>query len=275
MNDQEIAGEVVTSVPNEAALEVDQTANQNLETTPPAETTEVQAEEKTQAEKTFTKAEVEALMSEEIAKKTAKLLRQRDAARAQNEATEQELAKVRPKPEANDEPQETQFSTPKEYAYALANWTLQQKEREVKAQEAQKAQSSFASRVAEFREDLEDIPGISFDKLARLPLSDAAVEAILDSDMRVKIAAHLLENKEDVERITKLSPARQAVELGKLEVKLSTAPAKKISQAPTPITPVTGKASVSTDDLYDPKLQANTDAWIAAFNKKQSEKRRR
>ena len=122
---------------------------------------------------------------------------------------------------------------------------------------------------------MEDVPDFNYDKLTRLPLSDAAVEALLDSDMRAKLAVHLLSNKADVERISQLSPARQASELGKLEAKLSIVPAKKISSAPAPITPVGGKGSVVTEDLYDPKFAANTDAWIAAYNKRQAEKRKR
>lgn len=272
MENQVVDGGVDTPVvdANEAALEVDQTASQT-ETTPPAEKTEGQQDEKTQAEKTFTQAELDEILE----KKTAKLARQRDKERAQREATEQELRRFKPAYEPTGEPQEDQFSTPKEYAKAYAKWELEQLTQSVNAEKAQKAEASFKERVSEFREELEDIPDASFDKLSRLPLSDAAVEALLDSDMRAKLAVHLLNNKADVERIAQLSPARQASELGKLEAKLSAAPAKKISSAPAPITPVGGKGSVVSDDLYDPKLQANPEAWIAAYNKRQADKRKR
>lgn len=271
MENQESVGEVVTSVANDNALVVDQTGESAAETTPPHEDTETHAEEKIQAEKTFTQAELDEILE----KKTAKLARQRDKERAQRAEVEQELQKFKPAYRPDGEPKEDQYETAKEYAQAYSKWEHEQVRRSYQAEQAQKADATFKERVNDFREEMEDVPDFNYDKLTRLPLSDAAVDALLDSDMRAKLAVHLLANKDEVDRISKFSPARQASELGKLEAKLSAAPVKKISKAPEPITPVGGKGSVVSDDLYDPKLQANTDAWIVAYNKKQADKRRR
>jgi hypothetical protein len=59
--------------------------------------------------------------------------------------------------------------------------------------------------------------------------------------------AYMSANPDEVERITKLSDARQAVELGKLEAKLQSAP--KTSKASPPISPVTGARGGASPDL--------------------------
>jgi len=275
MEIQETSGGVVTPVENEVVanevdLEVDQSTAQK-ETTPPSEDTEAQKEEKTQAEKTFTQAELDEILE----KRTAKIARQRDKERERREAHEQELAQLRPKQPLAGKPQLSQFDNDAEaYAEALANWKIDEQVRAINDLDAEKAKRSFSARVNEFKEDLEDVPNVNFDKLVRLKLSDAAIEAMLDSPLRVKLAAHLLTNKSDAERIESISsPARQAVELGKLEVKLSAPVAKKVSQTPAPITPVGARGSAPSSDLYDPKLQANPEEWIKVYNAKQAEKR--
>lgn len=71
--------------------------------------------------------------------------------------------------------------------------------------------------------------------------------AMLESDHKAEIAYYLASNPEEMERIAKLSPARQMAETLKLEEKIQAkAPAKKPSKAPAPIDPVGGKAG--TDD---------------------------
>jgi hypothetical protein len=266
METQETIGDVVVTS-NDLVVEPVEIE----ESTPQDADTDKQIEEETPAEKTFTQKELDEILE----KKTAKLARQRDKERTERAAIEQELRRLQPPQKQTNEPQEGQFETAKEYAQAYAQWKFSQAEQNHRAKQIEKENASFSERVTDFKDELEDIPDFDYKKLIRLPLSDTAVEALLDSDIRVKLAVHLLANPSDVDRIGKLSPGRQASELGKLEAKLSSAPVKKVSQAPAPITPVTGKGSVTTADLYDPKFASNTDAWIAEYNRKQAEKRKR
>lgn len=71
----------------------------------------------------------------------------------------------------------------------------------------------------------------------------AMARAMLESDQKAEIAYYLASNPEEMDRIAKLSPLRQAAEILKLEDKVSSkAPAKKPSKAPAPIEPVGGKS---------------------------------
>lgn len=73
----------------------------------------------------------------------------------------------------------------------------------------------------------------------------AMARAMLESDQKAEIAYYLASNPEEMDRIAKLSPLRQAAEILKLEDKVAAsarAPAKKASKAPAPIDPVGGKS---------------------------------
>jgi len=85
-----------------------------------------------------------------------------------------------------------------------------------------------------------------FDELLTQVLTPVIAQALMESPCPEKLAIYLHANQEDAERIAKLSPARQAAEIGKLEDKLSTAP--KVSKAPAPITPI-GKGSHKGSNL--------------------------
>lgn len=90
------------------------------------------------------------------------------------------------------------------------------------------------------------------DFLENVRVTPLMAEAILESDLGDKVVKHLYSNPEEAERIASLPPARQAVEIGKLEVKLSSpAPVKK-SGAPAPIAPISGNGKGSLE--YSPDM---------------------
>jgi hypothetical protein len=60
-------------------------------------------------------------------------------------------------------------------------------------------------------------------------------EALRVSDKGPELAYHLASNPAEAARISRLSPALQLMELGKLEAKLTAAKAEDRNQAPTPI----------------------------------------
>ena len=80
-----------------------------------------------------------------------------------------------------------------------------------------------------------------------LPLTPVIAQAIIDSDMPSKVMVHLASNPDEVERISRLSPARQAAEIGKIETVLSAARVKA-SNAPAPIKPVGTRGGASAGD---------------------------
>ena len=165
---------------------------------------------------------------------------------------------------------------PDAYAEAVSDWKLKQHEQASTIDQSRKAQEEFLAKRDDLMSDLEDTEGFSARKFGKLPISTAMAEAIVDSDISVKLALHLHNNPDDASRIAALPAARQAAEIGKLEVKLSAPPAaKKPSNAPAPITPVSSKGNVVTADLYDPKFAKDTSAWIALRNQQEMANRKR
>lgn len=272
MNDP-VNGEVVTPEADVNQLTQANTEAEPPQTAPQDETTEHQPEEKqSPAEKTFTQKELDEI----LAKKTAKLARQRDAEREKREAYERELSKVVPSKSDGRPTLEQCDNDPDKYAEAVADWRLKQHEQASKVEQSRKSLEEFAAKRDDLMADLEETEGFSARKFGKLPISEVMAEAIVDSEVSVKLALHLQNNPDDASRIAALPAARQAAEIGKLEVKLSAPPAtKKPSNAPAPITPVSSKGNVVTEDLYDPKFAKNTDAWIAAYNKRMAEKSKR
>lgn len=233
------------------------------QTAPQVEGTEAETGEKEPpAEKTFTQKELDDI----LAKKTAKLIRQREQERARREVYEQQLTKVMPPAQTTGEPQPEQFADPRQYARAVVAFEREQEALQQQAMQAQKQQSTFTAKRDDLMSELEEADGFDKRKWDSLPISVPMAEAILDSDVSVKLALHLTQHPEDASRIANLSPARQAAEIGKLEAKLSAAISKKPSNAPDPIKPVGGKGSSVSSDIYDPKLANDTAAWIAARN---------
>lgn len=101
------------------------------------------------------------------------------------------------------------------------------------------AWESHTEKASEKYDDGEDVLGHFMQEVEMHPY---ALQAIIESEMGADLAYYLGKNDQEAERISKLTPARQAIEIGKLEVKLTANPIKKASSAPAPINPVSGKA---------------------------------
>ena len=175
-------------------------------------------------------------------KRINRLIRERAELRAKAEYLERALNDRSPKQEAGESDANSVDID------ELVNRKFAERERQsqVKSIEA-KRDDIFAKAAKDGDFDAEDF-------LESTVVTPVMAEAILDSDLAPKVVKFLYNNPEEAERIAELSPARQAVEIGKLEAKLSsTAPAKK-SGAPAPITPIAAKASSSNeyrDDMSD------------------------
>lgn len=149
-------------------------------------------------------------------------------------------------------PQQSQYASAEDFVEALTDWKLEQREAVSKQAESQRAQQSEQQRIEKIFADAEALGNFDRDDFAEsVKITQPMADAIKESDIAAKLVSHLYANPEEAERIASLSNARQAVELGKLEVKLSTV-APKVSKAPAPIDPIgKGKASNSSLDTDD------------------------
>jgi hypothetical protein len=212
-----------------------------------------------------------------------KLNKRIEAAEQEREFWRQEALRTRDreKPAPADEstkvdlskkPKQDDFETIEAYQDARDQWVRAQavadfkkEQREQEAKEAlTKREQTYQERVSKFiAEEADDFNEV-ISAQKDLPLSLVMQEAIKESEIGPKIVYELAKNPSEAKRIFALSATRQALELGKLEAKLTLSPKEsvdpdssqetKTKTALKPITPVKGKGSVVPKDLDDPEL---------------------
>jgi hypothetical protein len=225
------------------------------------------------AEKTFTQAELDAI----VQKRAAKEARKAEARYASLEAQIQELKTPKAaEKQTESAPKREEFSSYEDFVEAKALHTARteaRKELEAFKSESKKereestrakAQKEFSSRVNDVieagRKGYADFDAVINDAVSDelIPTKGPLYEAIMDSDIGEKLVYHLAKHPAEAERIQKLSVYGQLRELGKLEDKLS---AKK--EPRETMEPIGGRTS-NTGPLRD---DMSTEAWIKARDK--------
>lgn len=217
------------------------TPEQKVEATD-TDTQAEQVENEAAAEKTFTQAELDEILKKRIAKAEAKAERR----------VIQALEKLTPQPQqrvedpVDDKPRRDQYDNEEDYFDKLTDWKLEKRDRDSQQAKSQENQRSMLEKTEKLYLEAAKLPGFDRDDFEQLSLTPVIAQTLLDSDVAPKLMAYMTSNPEEVERISTLSPARQAAELGKLEMKLSSAPVKT-TKTPAPITPVGGGGKSSRD----------------------------
>ena len=263
MSDQESTGQVAPAVTSEAQPAA---TTENVETQ--QVDTEAAAGEQTQVEeRKFSQAELDSIIQKEKAKAEAKA--ERKALKAYQETLERFAPKQEPQRQEDYKPSRAQYANEEQFIDALTDWKLEQRERQVN----QSKQLDFAKNMAAKTEnryaEAAKLPGVDRDDFEALPRSKAMAESIIESDIAPKLMAYMSSNPADVERISGLSPARQAVGIGKLEMKISSTPVKT-TKAPAPINPVSGNGTASPTSIQSVKsvdqmkelLRKNGSRWV-------------
>lgn len=133
----------------------------------------------------------------------------------------------------------------------------QERERQTKSQRL----SSFKSREAEFAKSVEDYDAVV--RNPHLPITEAMVEVIQESDDGPALAYHLGKNPDIAEKISKLPPIAAARELGKIEARLAYEREKAkekpvVSKAPPP----PPKVDASQPAIEKDPDEMSTDEWL-------------
>ena len=237
-----------TDAAPQAVTEPSATAAPEIQTEQPAE----------QVTKTFSQEEVDALITKRLAKEQRKW--------------ERKLTQPQAPSTPQAPPSADQFANVEDYAQALAERKAQEL---VQRQEAQRQQEeileTYREREEAAREKYDDFESVALNP--KLPITQVMAQAIQASDTGPDVAYYLGTNPKEAERIAKLPAILQAKEIGKIEAKVAaTPPVKKSSAAPTPISPVTSRASGSPAyDTTDPRSTKNmtTSQWIEAEMQRQ------
>jgi hypothetical protein len=198
--------------------------------------------------KTFTQAELDAIVQKRVAKAEAKAARRVDEL---HRATLQHLApQQRATPDA--EISRDDYKTDAEWIDAKVEARLAARDAQNQTAQQQREANALVQTTEKLYAEAEKIDGFDRDAFDDLPITPMMATAIMDSDTAPKLMAHLAANPAEVDRIAKLSHARQASEIGKLEQTLSAAP--RSSKAGAPISPVSnGRTNVGAVESMSPE----------------------
>lgn len=162
---------------------------------------------------------------------------------------------------ANGAPKPEDFQNYDEYLDARADWRFEQKQaeqaqkaEEVRQREAQqtaaeswvKNEKAVKDANADYDEVLDSVEDVVFAKEFQT--------ALFESEQGPALAYEVAKNRAEAERIAKLSPGKQLIELGKIEARLANAQAP----APKPATPKTSKAPAPLKPVSKPAAKAVT-----------------
>ena len=216
----------------------------------------------TDASKTFTQEELDAIVGKRLAREQRKWEREQ-AQKAKSQPVPSEPLK------ADD------FADTQTYADALAERKAQEllARRDAEAERAATL-DAYHDREEEARNKYDDFEQVAYNP--KLPVTETMAQTIQASDNGPDVIYYLGSNPKEAERIARLSPLLQAREIGKIEAKLGdNPPAKKTSTAPAPIAPVTARTSgAPAYDTTDPRSvkAMSTSDWIEAERLRQIKK---
>lgn len=158
----------------------------------------------------------------------------------------------------DSEPKLEQFKTYEEYVAAVADHRAEQKvaallarqeeERrnaEVERQREERARS-FRERAAAFAATTPDFNEVAF--ADHVPVTEDMADALNHSDKGPEILYYLGQNVSEAAQIARLPPVQAALEIGRLEAKLSLPQPRTVTKAPPPIAPLSGgQGSLAVD----------------------------
>jgi hypothetical protein len=140
-------------------------------------------------------------------------------------------------------------------ADTVLNRREQQRAEEAQQRELSEKISEFHAKGAKIADDYEELVTNN----QSLPVTEAMRDALIAIDKGPEVLYHLASNPDDIFRIANLSPYAQAVEIGRLEARLSLPRSNKSSSAPPPVKPLTaGGESVSKNPD-----EMTTKQWLA------------
>lgn len=236
--------------------------------TEPATAAEPQAEARQETEpeapRTFSQAEVDALIQKRLAKESRRY--------------EKRIAEVAAKAAQPPAPQREQFATDEEHQQAQLRHTIAQEAERIAEQKLQererktaqdKALESFWSRADDVAERFPD-----FHTAIRnpdVPIRDHVFDFIVEAEAGPEVAYWLAKHPDEAHRIAEMSPVKAVMKLMQVEAELKAKPQKRISNAPEPITPV-GRGRASASDL--PSDDDDIETWMAKERKRKANLRK-
>jgi hypothetical protein len=199
-------------------------------------------------------AETREELSEKVERRIAQLNARIGAGERAQERLRQENEELRKgnekPPETTARPRRDDFESEEQYEDKLHDYWRRQDDKKRKADEEKRAkdqaQRDWEERMRPGYEKYED-----FAEVYQMPLSQQMAEAIQATDAPVEIAYHLHQNRDVLQKLMNMTPAKAAREIHKLETQLTGgapkptggAPPKKIITKAPPATHTVGYGS--------------------------------
>jgi hypothetical protein len=196
-------------------------------------------EKQVEPAKTFTQAEVDAMVQKRLQKEERRIAR-----RLETEAQERQQAKVMERA-----PDRESFKSDDEYVAAhiehLAEKKAQEKLNERESRRKHEEQTeTFLAKAEKATERYPDFQAVVGNP--SLSINEAMAEYITDSDLGAEVAYFLGQNPMKAAQIAQMSPMKAARELTRIESEINAKPKPRVSQTPAPINPVGSKGSPSS-----------------------------
>jgi hypothetical protein len=214
-----------------------------------------EVDETKQAEpvKTFTQAEVDAMVQKRLLKEERRVHRRvEQQLREQSEAKTREIAPQRDEFRDDDAYLQAQIE---HLAEKKAAEKLEQRRQATEAEERNESFISKAEKVAERYPDFQQVVGNP-----ALRINDGMAEFVSDSEQGAELAYFLGKNPARAADIANLSPIKAARELTRIEGELAAKPKATPSKAPEPISPVGVRGKASSSSLPSDEDDINT--WM-------------
>jgi len=181
--------------------------------------------------------------------------------KARADFLEKQLSEIRPQQQAQQDPGaptlEQYGFDPEKYAEAKAKYEVERTTKESAAKQRIEQQKAYQDRlIASWEERVakaEDKYPDWDEKVGDIKPNSAAMWAVFEAENGPDIAHYLGSNPKEAQRIMQLSPTAQIREIGRLEEKLASAPAKpkEVSKAPAPIVPLSGGKVADVGEIKD------------------------
>lgn len=202
-----------------------------------------------QAPKTFTQAEVDAIVQRQ------KLKVERRIHRDVEQRLRDQVAVTPPTRET--------FATDEDFTQAAIDHRAEVKARQLieqreKQTAAEKQREAFIERAETVQERYPDFKQVT--ENPSLPINGAMADFIEDSEHGPDVAYFLGKNPGKAYEISQLSPVRAARELLRIETELAARPKANPSKAPEPITPVGTRGKASSSSM--PSDSDPIDVWM-------------
>lgn len=154
-----------------------------------------------------------------------------------------------PKAEVEGKPTQDQFETHAEWVEALTDWKVKNIVQAEKAKEqTEKVNQSWEQKKNAARAEIPDFDEVLADMETPAPV---VVAVMAESEHSAKIAYHLAQHPDELQKINKMSPAGAALAIGKIAAAIEAPkPEKKATQAPPPLVPVKAAAIAVKADRH-------------------------